>query len=201
MTSSIAQRLRSAAATIQQDKVTMREMVQAHGSETNGTLLLLLAMPCLIPVPGVGTVLGVGLAALAVAMWRGHNAPCLPQRVGELKLPPLWARRVLVGLASAYELAGRHAQVRLSHLAMPRPRSMTALSVGLMATILVMPIPFGNLLPAIALAFLGLGLIFRDGVAVVVGQAICVAAVFATTGLLLMVLGWGSEGMLSLFEL
>lgn len=200
MTSSIAQRLRSAAATIQQDKVTMREMVQAHGSEANGTLLLLLAMPCLLPVPGVGTVLGVGLAALAVAMWRGHNTPCLPQRVDELELPLLWARRVLVGLASAYELAGRHAQVRLSHLAIPRRRSMTAMSVGLMATILVMPIPFGNLLPAIALAFLGLGLVFRDGVAVIVGQAISLAALLATAGLLAMVWTWGSDGILSLFQ-
>lgn len=38
-----------------------------------------------------------------------------------------------------------------------------------MAAIIVMPIPFGNLLPAVALVFIGLGLLFRDGVAVILG--------------------------------
>ena len=56
-------------------------MAQAHGPEAHGTMLLLLAMPCLLPVPGVGTVLGLGMAGLAVAMWQGRCPACLPKRV------------------------------------------------------------------------------------------------------------------------
>lgn len=56
MTPPIVQRLRDAAAAIQDKRVSMRAMAQAQG-----TLLLLLAMPCLLPVPGVGTVLGLGM--------------------------------------------------------------------------------------------------------------------------------------------
>ncbi len=193
MTPPIVQRLRDAAAAIQEERVSMRALAQAHGPEAHGTLLLLLAMPCLLPVPGVGTVLGLGMAALAVAMWRGHCAPCLPPRVAELELPHHWARRVLVGLASAYALAGRHARARLSHLATSGRGSATALAVGLMATIVVMPIPFGNLLPALALVFIGLGLVFRDGVAVILGLLMSGVALVATTGLLLMAWVWGSE--------
>ena len=196
MTPPIVQRLRDAAAAIQDERVSMRAMAQAHGPEAQGTLLLLLAMPCLLPVPGVGTVLGLGMAALAVAMWRGHCAPCLPQRVAELELPRHWAQRVLVGLASAYALAGRHARTRLSHLAISGRRSATALAVGLMAAIVVLPIPFGNLLPAAALVFIGLGLVFRDGVAVILGLLMSGVAMVATTGLLLMAWVWGSEWIL-----
>ena len=112
MTLPIAQRLRDAAVAFREEGVSMRAMAQAHGPEAHGTLLLLLAMPCLLPVPGVGTVLGVGMAALAVAMWRGQGEPCLPQGVANLELPRHWARRVLEGLASAYEMAGRHARAR-----------------------------------------------------------------------------------------
>lgn len=68
MTPPIVQRMRDAAAAIQDERVSMRAMAQAHGPEAHGTLLLLLAMPCLLPVPGVGTVLGLGMAALAVAV-------------------------------------------------------------------------------------------------------------------------------------
>ena len=71
MTPPIAQRLRDAAAAFSEEGVSMRAMAQAHGPEAHGTLLLLLAMPCLLPVPGVGTVLGVGVAALAVAIGHG----------------------------------------------------------------------------------------------------------------------------------
>jgi Exopolysaccharide synthesis, ExoD len=61
MTPPIVRRLRDAAAAIRDERVSMQAMVQAHGPEAHGTLLLLLAMPCLLPVPGVGTVLGLGL--------------------------------------------------------------------------------------------------------------------------------------------
>lgn len=196
MTPPIAQRLRDAAAAIQEERVSMRAMAQAHGPEAHGTLLVLLAMPCLLPVPGVGTVLGLGVAALAVAMWRGHCAPCLPQRVAELELPRHWAQRVLSGLASAYALAGRHARPRLSHLAISGRRSAIAIAVGLMAAIVVLPIPFGNLLPAVALVFIGLGLVFRDGVAAMLGLLMSGVALVATTGLLLMAWVWGSEWIL-----
>jgi len=193
MTPPIVQRLRDAAAAIRDERVSMREMAHAHGPDAHGTLLLLLAMPCLLPVPGVGTVLGLGMTALAVAMWRGHGTPCLPQRVAELELPRHWAQRVLIGLASAYALAGRHARARLSHIATTGRRSATSLAVGLMAVIVVLPIPFGNVLPAVALVLIGLGLVFRDGVAVVFGLLMSGVAVMATAGLLLLAWIWGSE--------
>jgi hypothetical protein len=193
MTPPIVQRLRDAAASIQGERVSMQALAQAHGPEAQGTWLLLLAMPCLLPIPGVGTVLGLGLVTLAVAMWRGHGTPRLPQRVAELELPRHWAQRVLFGLASAYALAGRHAKARLSHLASSGRRSSLAIAVGLMAVIIVMPIPFGNLLPALALVFISLGLVFRDGVAVLLGLLMSGLAVVGTAGLLLMAWIWGNE--------
>ena len=129
-------------------------------------------------------------------MWRGHCAPRLPKQVAELELPRRWAQRVLVGLASAYALAGRHARARFSHLAISGRRSVTALAVGLMAVIVVMPIPFGNVLPALALVLIGLGLVFPDGLAVVLGLLMSGLALVATTGLLLMAWAWGSGWIL-----
>jgi hypothetical protein len=54
----------------------MQTLAQAHGPAAHGTWLLLMAVPCLLPVPGVGTVLGLGMAALAAAMWRGQSSAC-----------------------------------------------------------------------------------------------------------------------------
>ena len=96
-------------------------------------------------------------------------------------------------LASAYAMAGRYVRARLSHLASVGRRSWTAAAVGLMAVIVVLPIPFGNVLPALAMMLIGLGLVFRDGVAVVLALATAGLALFVAAGLLLMAWAWGSD--------
>jgi hypothetical protein len=115
------------------------------------------------------------------------------QRVAELELPGPWAQRVLDGLATAYAMAGRHARARLGPLAGPGWRLAHAAVVGLMALIVVMPIPFGNVLPALALTLIGLGLVFRDGLAVLLGLLGAGVALGATAGLVLLAWTWGSD--------
>ena len=59
-----------------------------------------------------------------------------------------------------------------------------------MALIVVLPIPFGNVLPALAVMLIGLGLVFRDGVAIVLGFATAGLALLFTAGLVLLVWVW-----------
>ena len=178
MSAAFAQRLRDAAAALPNGPVSLQALAQAHGPAAQGSLMLLLAAPCLLPVPGLGTLLGVGMLALAMAMWRGDVTDCLPRRVAELELSQHWAQRVLRLLAAIHALAGRFAKARLSHLAAEGRCLWLAATTGLMAAIIVLPIPFGNLLPALAMALIGIGLVFRDGIAVLLG--------FATAGLALL---------------
>jgi len=193
MTTPVAQRLREAAAALPDGRVSLQALAQAHGPAAHGSLLLLMAAPCLLPVPGVGTVLGVGMAALAAAMWRGDAVQCLPRRVAQFELSHHWARRVLGLLASTYSIAARFAKARFSHLASLGRRSSIAATVGLMAVIVLLPIPFGNALPALSIMFIGLGLVFRDGVAIVLGLATAGLALLITAGLVSMVWLWGGE--------
>ena len=60
-------------------------------------------------------------------------------------------------MAKSAWVSGRHGRARLSHLAIPGRRSAMALAAGLKAGSVAMPIPFGNLLPALALVLVGLG--------------------------------------------
>lgn len=175
-----------AAATLEAERVTVARLLQVHGPAAQGSLLLLLVVPCLLPIPGTGTVLGLGVLHLAWAMWRGRGADVLPRRVAELEMSGTWARRVLHTLARVYALAARLARAR-QHWALAAPADrVVALAMMVMAIVLVLPIPFGNLMPALALLFLALGLAFRDGVSVLVGLAASVLTLVITAG----VLGW-----------
>lgn len=193
MSAGIAQRLRDASAGLSQPRVSLSHLADLHGPGAQGTLLMLLAAPCLLPVPGVGTVLGLGIATLALALWRGQAACALPQRVGELQLSLNGARRVLALLAGVYERASRLARHRLPHLAHVAPRSWLAAKVGSMALLIVLPIPFGNVLPALALMLLGLGLVFRDGLAVLLAAGMAAAALMFTAGLGVAAWWWGLQ--------
>ncbi len=156
--------------------VSLRRIAALHGRSAQGALLVMLSIPCMLPVPGVGMVLSFGIASLAWTMWRGRQTLVLPWRVGRFQLPPHAAARVLVTLASVYRWAARLCRMRWSTLACVEQRRWMAPLVALMALLIFLPIPFGNLLPSLSLALLGLGLMFRDGVMVMLSAATAVLA-------------------------
>ena len=51
--------------------------------------------------------------------------------------------------------------------------------VALMALLIFLPIPFGNVLPALALSILGVGLMFRDGAVVLLALVVASLALLA----------------------
>lgn len=174
MSQPIAQRLRDAAAGLPGERVSVATLARLHdqsadAGSAHGGLLLMMAVPCVLPIPGTGTVLGIGLLALAAAIWRGDLAASLPRRAAEFEMSRDGAQKVLGALASVYALAARFARQRLLAWAGGGHGALLGAVVALMAGVLILPIPFGNVLPAVALVLLGLGLVFRDGLAVLLG--------------------------------
>lgn len=189
----VARRLRRAAASLAGEGLSLQEMARAHGPEAPGTLLLLMAAPCMLPVPGVGTVLGLGMAALAYGLWRGQAGNWLPRRVAGLVLSQQWTRRVLMFLVTTYLIAGRYARPRLTGVVASPDRTWFAATVAAMALLIVLPIPFGNVLPAVAMMLMGVALVFRDGLAMILGLATAALAVTATGVLVLLAWNVGSD--------
>jgi len=101
-------------------------------------------------------------------MWRGQVAGHLPERVTRLELPRHWAQRVQELLAATYAAAGRLARARLTELASADMR------LGTVATM--------DVLPARALMLIGVSLVFRDGVAMILGMTAAAFALVMTAG-------------------
>ena len=190
------QRLRESAAGLTQDRVSVAQLANLHGAAARGTLMVLLAAPCMLPMPGVGTVLGLGLAMMALAMWRGQTGAGLPLRVAGFQMSGRWAGRVLGLLAHFYELASKLSRSRLHALSGAGRQGGLAAMTGVMAVLIILPIPFGNVLPALALMLLGLGLVYRDGVAVLLAIGTAAAALLYTATLGLAAWSWGVAPLL-----
>lgn len=198
MSDCLPTRLRQAALSLEAERVSLQELADAHGSAALSSWLILLALPCILPVAGVGTVLGFGLLALAVSLWRGQQQPQLPRRVAGIGLPQAQAKRLLERLAGFYALSGRWSRERLPGVL--QARNWLAAKLGLMAVLIILPMPLGNVLPALSVSLLGLALAFRDGLAALLAW---VAAALATAyaGLLGLGLVWlGRESLAQLLQ-
>lgn len=182
----LADRLTTAANGLKTERVALREIADAHGPAAQGTMLIMMSVPSMLPIPGVGTVLGMGLIVLALTLWSTQGCIQLPARVASFDMSLDMARRVLQNLARLYSLAGRHTCERWPALATSRVhRAWQVPKVLLMAVIIILPLPLGNILPALALALLGVGLAFRDGLAVLASVVMAGLAVTYVTALAL----------------
>lgn len=159
--------------------VTIGDLADALGRSAMGMLLLVLTMPALIPLPGpFGMVFGTLIAFLAVQLIFGRRRVWLPHSVRN--------RRLTAGVVDAMVAHGTPVLARLERWLQPRRmlmltglrgRILTGLPILVMAIALALPIPLGNPLPAAALFAFALGLTMRDGVAILVGLGLSIAAV------------------------
>ena len=84
MNERVAQRLRAASEDGPGDlRLSLRELLQLHGEASGAVLLMLMALLSTAPIAGAGTVLSLGIFALAWAWLRGHDSLQLPDKLAE----------------------------------------------------------------------------------------------------------------------
>lgn len=182
MSRQAAERLRAHAAAQASERaeacvrLSVAELLQLPGSQSLPSVLLIGAALTMLPVAGAGTVLSVLLWWVAWAWWCGHDQLQVPRRAQGLSLSPAWSRRCLHGLAWVYERADRHMRPRWALWAHERTRRWWGAWVSLMAALIFLPLPLGNVLPAASLMLLALGWMFRDGLVLMLAGGTGVAA-------------------------
>lgn len=151
------------------------ELLAATGCRTHGVAILLLSIPeaLPLPVPSASAVLGWPLVLISAHLAAFGEATALPGRLREWVLPAWsigWLRdRVAPVLARADRLS----RTRWTGLA--RHERLLGLVCLYLSTLLLLPLPFFNVPPAICLACLSWGLVQRDGLAIAAGLAGTVA--------------------------
>ena len=149
-------------------RLNLAELLRLHGDSSTAVVLMLTALLTVVPIAGAGTVLSLGILAIAWGWARGHDSVDLPSRLGALSLNERWSGRCLHGLAWMYERANRWLRPRWSVWSHGATRWGWGVWIALMAGVIFLPLPLGNVLPSLSLILLSLGWMFRDGVALLV---------------------------------
>jgi hypothetical protein len=153
------------------------DLLRLHGEDTPALVLMLLALVSVLPVAGVGMVLSVAIFAIAWRWRQGAGAVVLPERLRLLSLGEAGTRRSLRALAWWYAAVGSRLKPRWGSLLQPGLAAAWSLWIAAMGFLIFLPLPLGNVLPALSLALFCLGWMFRDGVALVLSLLVGVSAI------------------------
>lgn len=163
--------------------VTLGDLLAATGARAHGVALLLLSLPeaLPLPVPSASLILGLPLMGISLHLALFGEAGPLPRRLRERVLPSWFLAALRGRLAPMLARAERLSHPRWLRLArQERPLALVCLYLS---ALLLLPIPFFNVPPALCLVLLAWGMVQRDGVAVAAGIAGTVAVTAALAGL------------------
>ena len=155
----------------------LQDVLLLHGDASTPVILLLMATFCLMPVGGIGTVLSFAMVALAWRWAQLHETTQLPDRIARVELNDRWTQRTLKGFFWLYLAAARWLTPRWVGLTHHTWRTWWALWISLMAFLIFLPIPFGNVLPGLSLMLFSLGWMFRDGLFLLLSKVVGISAV------------------------
>ena len=173
---SLGEQLATIIRNLPEDELTLGELLAVFGDEGLLLLTILLTLVFLIPVsiPGVSTVFGAAILLVGISRLIGRPL-WLPAKLSGKALP---ARKLRPGLSAGMVWVQRLERIsrphRLRVFVEGRAQDLfNNLGFILAALLLMAPfgfVPFSNTLPALALLFYAVGLIQRDGGAILLGH-------------------------------
>lgn len=163
------------------ERITLDELVCALQDRASSALMLVFAAPNILPwpVPGISVLLGIPLVFLAVQFMRGIYKPWLPPWLGRRSLARKDFQEMVERFYPWLVRLERALRPRLLVLTSPANERLLGLVCLVLAIVLFLPLPLGNILPGLALTCLTMGMLERDGLAVIAGL------VLATCGLVI----------------
>jgi hypothetical protein len=185
---SIAANLKTLLAT-REARVSVRDIVETV--EVTGGLapvLFILTLPVLLPLPpGFSMVLALPLLAAAPQMMLGRTRLWLPDTLGDRSMSRDKLHGAVERMLPWVERAERVVHPRLTFLTGRAGAVVCGAVCTVLAILLVLPIPFANLLPALTVCLFCLALARKDGAALLLGFAMLAAVAVGIV--------WGAHGV------
>ncbi|HEY2356385.1 MAG TPA: exopolysaccharide biosynthesis protein [Phenylobacterium sp.] len=178
--------------------VSVGELMERFDARATGALLLVFGLACTLPLPPGGTtIFGAPLVLLApqLMIW-GSRAPWLPARMRAQTVATAELRKGLPRALGWLERIEAVSRPRLLFLFGAWGHRAIGLVCTLLALVLILPIPLGNMLPAAAVSVLSLALVQRDGFLALAGYAL--AALSA--GVLVLAANLIARGLMQVLE-
>lgn len=162
-------------AALERERISLGEVADALRDRGFGLLFVVLALPNAIPgpaIPGLSILTGLPLLFVALELALGKKEPELPRWIRRRSMTRAGFGRLVERMRPTLDRLERVIRPRYRDLTRPKAERLLGLFTALVALSLVFSLPTGNLLLGIGATALGLGLMERDGIAIVVGVVV-----------------------------
>lgn len=169
------------AATWPADRVRLGDVVAVLGDRAFGLLLLLFALPNVVPSPFIGQsgLFGVPMVFFSIQFVIGMPRPWIPSWLAERSVATADFVSAVSKVVPWLRRVERLLRPRLAWTCGAFAERVLAGLFLILSVILALPIPLVNIMPAIAIALMALGLIEHDGLAIGAGVGMAVASIIA----------------------
>ncbi len=159
-------------------KITIGDIVNLMGARGYGVLILVLNLPNLIPLPlpGLSAIFGVPMALIGLQMFLGLKRPWVPKAILNKSFDRENLLHMFQKATPVLRRVERVLSPRLLFLSEGVMRNIIGAVLMVLAGVMALPIPLGNLILAIPIALIALGLIEKDGIAIMAGFILGAAA-------------------------
>jgi len=166
--------LRDFAASITSERISIGEIVAALGDRGLGVLIAIFALPNILPstVPFGNVLTGIPPLIFAVHLALGLDRLMLPGFIARRSMKSSSLKALVPRVAGVLAWFERLLEPRLPRVTAVQSERLIGIVSIVLALVSTLPIPFGHNLPALGLVLIGLGLIERDGLAILFGSAI-----------------------------
>jgi len=171
------------AETFDGERVEIAAILHCMGERSIEALLLLLALPMVLPVAalGVSVAFGIPLILISAQLLLGRRRVWLPARLARQSVSRSDFRAFVARALPVLRRLESVIRPRLSWLASDWTTTPIGAICLVLSVIITLPVPLGHMLPGAAISLLALGLMERDGLVVGLGLAAASVAVAVVT--------------------
>jgi hypothetical protein len=156
---------------------TLGHVVDALDDRAFGLLILILAIPCLVPgLPGA-QLIAIPIFLLGLQIVAGRNEPWLPGWAMRAKLKPEWLTAIADFASKRLRWTERLSRPRWRFIAHGAGEKILGLIIALAAVTIMLPIT--NTIPSLAITVAAVGLLQRDGMFMLGGATLALGWITA----------------------
>jgi hypothetical protein len=161
------------------ERVTFRDVLTRLRHRAFGFTLLIFALPCCLPMPpGIPTVCGVAIVIIALNLIGSRQRLWLPSAIADKSIARADLARMIGRVAPYLERLEKICKPRLAIVTDPLGKILIGIVIFALGFIMILPIPFlGNMPPGFAASVIAIGMTERDGLIVLIGALVSVAAI------------------------
>jgi hypothetical protein len=152
------------------DRLRLQDLIDGLGERSFGFLLLLFGvLSALAVIPGLATIVAIPLLLFGLQMAVGFRTPWLPKSIADRSFPRGDLAATIERAVPAMRWVETIAKPRFEFLIGRTGERLLGLLVFILAVVIALPGPGTNFPPGVAIAFMSIAIIERDGLLVLFG--------------------------------